>query len=218
VSQPSGLTTPLVLHGGDRREGHRADMKTRYVLVLVICALATGIGSGWALLGERPPFGAVRVGPWQSFPRIGSSDVDPYGRAILARGPHLPLAAGEGIQFLAQSDSSGSALDARCRYLIGGSTLPSRGWTLTVVGRSNRALAGQDAAALSDADLITDESAEVRLVASSTVAAGAWLRLPSEGRFGLIMRLYDTPSSAAIGQLPPGALPRIDRLSCRESR
>lgn len=190
-------------------------MKTRYLVILIIAALAAGIGSGWALLGERPPFGAVRLGPWQTFPRMGSSDVDPYGRAILARGPHLPLAQGEGVQLMAQTDIEGSALDARCQYRISGSTLPSRGWTLVLADSANRTLAGKYAAALSDADLLTDESGRLQITASATVAPGTWLRLPEEGRFGLILRFYDTPASASIGQLAANALPVIERLSCR---
>lgn len=217
MSQPSGLTTPLVLDAKDRLGAYRADMKTRYVFALVLCSLAAGIGSGWALLGERPPFGGVHLGPWQSFPRIGSSDVDPYGRAILARGPHLPLAAGEGIQLIAQSDSTNAALESRCSYRISGATLPSRGWTLTVADQSNRALTGKDAAALSDADLITSENGQIRITASAMVAPGTWLKLPDYGRFSLILRFYDTPSSAAIGQLQPNALPLIERLSCKDA-
>jgi hypothetical protein len=218
MSQPSGLSgplaTPLTISAKDARQGSRPDMKTRYLFVLVACSLLTGIGSGWALLGERPPFGAVHLGPWQSFPRIGSSDVDPYGRAMLARGPHIPIAVGEGIQFIAQSDSADEALDGRCRYRISGVTLPSRGWTLTVADRSNRALVGALAAAISDADMITDETGQLRITAAATVASGTWLKIPQDGRFGLILRFYDTPSSAAIGQLPASALPRIERVSC----
>jgi hypothetical protein len=216
VLRSPNLSSPLVLNAKDRLARQRPDMKTRYLLALVLCSLAVGIGSGWALLGERPPFGAVNLGPWQSFPRIGSSDVDPYGRAILARGPHLPLAAGEGIQLIAQTDSAGAALEGRCRYLISGATLPSRGWTLTVSDTSNRALAGTSASALSDADVITDERGQVRVTASASIASGTWLRVPAGERFGLLLRFYDTPSSAAIGQLPASALPGIARMSCRE--
>jgi hypothetical protein len=214
MSQLSNFTTPVVLAAGSRHGLQRPDMKTRYLVVLVVGALAVGIGSGWALLGERPPFGAVHLGPWQSFPRMGSSDVDPYSRAILARGPHLPLAAGEGVQLLAQADSSGASLDAACRYLLSGSTLPSRGWTLSVTDRANRTVKGEDMAALSDADLVSDEKGEVRITASTRISSGTWLKLPAEGRFGLILRFYDTPSSSAIGQLPLSALPRIERLAC----
>lgn len=215
MSQPSGLTTPLVLTGRDRLAPHRADMKTRHVLAVVLGALAAGIGSGWALLGEKPPFGAVHLGSWQSFPRIGSSDVDPYGRAILARGPHLPLAAGEGIQLIAQSDSAGAPLEGRCRYRLSGMTLPSRGWTLTVTDKADRVVPGTTAA-MSDADLISDESGQLMITVSAKITSGAWLGVPPDGRFGLILRFYDTPFSASIGQLPAQSLPRIERLSCAE--
>lgn len=214
MNRISAQTTPLVLSRKDPRYGFRADMKTRYLALLILCALATGIGSGWALLGEQPPFGSVNVGQWQSFPRVGSSDVDPYGRAILARGPHLPLSTGEGLQLIAQTDSTGSALEGRCRYEISGSTLPSRGWTLTAADKGNRRLTSKDAASISDADLITDETGQILVTASASVAPGTWLRVPANEPFGLILRFYDTPSSASAAQLRSTALPQIRRVSC----
>jgi hypothetical protein len=206
---------PLTLSRLTRDDGLRPDMKTRNAALLIAAALLAGVGSAWALLGERPPFGAVELGPWRSYPRMGSSDVDPYGRAILARGPHLPLAAGEGVELSARSDSSGSALDGRCRYSLRGPTLPSRGWTLTMADRSDRALAGDAAAALSDADLVTGEDGIIAVTVSSTVAPGNWLRAPADRGFSLILRFYDTPVSAGVGQLAATALPRIERVSCR---
>ena len=216
MNQTSNRIAPVVLTREDRRAHLRADMKTRYLVFLVLGALATGIGSGWAILGERPPFGAINIGPWQSFPRIGSSDVDPYSRAMLARGPHLPLAQGEGVQLFASADSRGAALQARCSYLISGTTLPSRGWTLTLASDANLVVTGKNAAALSDADLMTDETGRLRITASAAVASGTWLKLPDAGRFGLILRFFDTPASASLGQLGPEALPGIERLSCKD--
>ena len=190
-------------------------LRTRQVLLITLGALVAGIGSTVALLGERPPFGSVRIGSWQTFPRMGSAEVDPYGRAILARGPHLPLAAGEGILLGAHVDDNGDALTGRCRYAITGSTLPSRGWTLAVVDRSDRALTGPDAAVIGDADLILTESGQISITASPTIMAGNWLRLPAGERFGLAMRFYDSPMAASLGQLDANVLPRITRLGCK---
>ncbi len=207
--------SPLTLPHADHVKSGRPDMPTRRLIVLVLAALATGVGSTWALLGERPPFGSVHLGPWEVFPRIGSSDVDPYGRAMLARGAHLPLALGEGIRLTAHADSAGNALTGRCRYLVNGATLPSRGWTIAVVDAGEKALTGRDAAALSDADLVLNEGAAVSIVASATIAPGNWLRVPAGERFGLTLRFYDTPVSSSVGQLSADSLPRIDRLSCQ---
>ena len=214
MARVPSLFAPLTLPRRTRLDPVRPDLRTRYLIVLVLAALAAGIGSTWALLGEKPPVGGVHLGPWQSFPRLGSADVDPYGRAILARGPHLPLAVGEGIQLTAATDSTGAALSGSCRYRISGATLPSRGWTLVVANRASRPLTGADAPGLTDADVITDESGKLTITASPQVSSGNWLRLPQNSRFELILRFYDTPVSSSISQLDPAALPRIDRLSC----
>ncbi|MCX7341843.1 MAG: DUF1214 domain-containing protein [Hyphomicrobiales bacterium] len=189
-------------------------LKTRSLAVIILLALIAGIGSTAVMLGERPPLGAYRLGPWQTFPRIGSSEVDPYGRALLARGPHLPLAVGEGIRLNARTDDAGAPLTGSCSYRVVGNSIPSRGWTLAVVDLADRALTGPDAAALSDADLVTSESADILITVSSRIAAGNWLRVPQAGRFGLVLRFYDTPLAASLGQLSPGFLPRIERIIC----
>ncbi|MCX7326209.1 MAG: DUF1214 domain-containing protein [Hyphomicrobiales bacterium] len=205
---------PLTLQGRGPVRAAEGGLKTRSLALIILLALIAGIGSTAVMLGERPPLGAYRLGPWQTFPRIGSSEVDPYGRALLARGPHLPLAVGEGIRLNARTDDAGEPLTGACSYRIVGNTIPSRGWTLAVVDLSDRALTGPNAAALSDADLVTSESGELLITVSARVAAGNWLKAPRAGRFGLVLRFYDTPLAASLGQLSPGFLPRIERISC----
>jgi hypothetical protein len=205
------LTAPLSLPR--RGTSFSRPTRTRAAVLAVAAGLALGIGTAWLSLGEEPPFGAVEVGPWKTWPRLGSIEVDPYSRAILARAPHLPLAAGEGLTFMAQRDSEGRALVATCRYRLSGSTLPSRGWTITVLDAGGRRPAGP-ARTISDADIFGEEGQPVSLVASTRIAAGPWLPLPQGGRFGLALRFYDTPLSANAAQLAQDALPRIDRLGC----
>jgi hypothetical protein len=206
--------TPLAMPRGQRFSAPGAGMRARTAAMLVVASLAAGVGSAWSLMGETPPFGAVDVGAWTTYPRLGSSEVDPYSRAILARAAHLPLSTGEGVAFVAFADDAGRSLTGLCRYRISGRTLPSRGWTLTVTGTDGRALPGPRAATLTDADLVTDESGLIEVRASAAVASGAWLRLPQGERFGLILRFYDTPLSASAAQLAPGALPAIARETC----
>ncbi len=205
--------TPLIAPKGQRFAAPGAGMRTRTAIVLVLGALAAGLGSAWAVLVGQPPLGAVAVGPWTAWPRSGSVDIDPYARAVQVRGPHLPMAAGEGVTFLAYADGGGAALTGRCRYRVAGLTLPSRGWSLALVDRAGRPL-DAGGAHVTDADVVTGEDGAVAVHVGTGPAAGAWLRVPASAPFGLALRFYDTPLSAAIEQLPASALPAITRLGC----
>ena len=50
--------------------------KTRQTAALVVysllLALAVGLGSAYLVLNGDPPFGGRRVGPWSSWPKLGS--------------------------------------------------------------------------------------------------------------------------------------------------
>jgi hypothetical protein len=206
--------SPLVMPRGQRFSAPGAAMRARTAALLVAASIGLGVGSAWSLMGETPPLGAVRVGPWLTYPALGSSEVDPYSRAILARGPHLPLSTGEGLSFRATGDSGGSALTGRCRYRLAGQTLPSRGWSLFVTDAEGYALGGARAASLTDADLVTGEDGRIAVNLSPRAADGAWLQLPAGERFGLVLTFYDTPLSASAAQLSAGALPAITRVDC----
>lgn len=202
--------SPLLL---PRRGAGGHGMGTGLVALVIFAALAAGIASAAGLLRELPPFGAIHVGPWRSFPALGSPQVDPYGRAILTRGPHLPMALGEGLQFVAFSDGEGRGLRADCRYVVSGATLPSRGWTLAVADRDGRSLHGEGAV-LTDGDIVAGEDGVVAITASRSPTGGNWLRLVTPGSFTLVLRFYDTPVSATASALDPGSLPAIHRTGC----
>lgn len=206
--------SPLLL---PRERTSGSIMATSALGIIVLAALAAGIGSAAGLMKERPPFGAVGIGLWSTYPLLGSGEVDPYGRAILTRAPHLPLAAGEGVQFVAASDRSGAALYGDCRYRISGMTLPSRGWSLAVADADGRSLSDPAQASwLTDADLVTGKGGAIDITAAPTVAAGNWLRLPTGQRLAFVLRFYDTPLSATVAVIDSKALPDIERIGCAQ--
>ncbi len=201
---------PLIL---PRLPSGSGGMSTRLVALLVLGGVAAGVASASALLKELPPFGAVAVGPWRTFPLMGSGDIDPYARAILIRAPHLPMAAGEGLKFVAFGDGQGRSFSAECRYRLSGLTLPSRGWSLAIAdpeGRSRR----DDPAYLTDADMVVGEDGRLSITVSRRASAGNWLPSPAFGRYTLVLRFYDTPVSSSTASLEAQALPAIERLEC----
>lgn len=183
-----------------------------------VITLGAGLGlasAHWAVAG-RPAVGMVRIGAWDTWPRSGRHDADPYMRAYLARGVHLPLGAGEGLELIAIRDDDGQALDGRCRYRISGTTPTTRGWSLGVTDMEGRPFRlPLERNAFTDAEVLRDEAGSVRIAAASEPQMGNWLPLPDGGRFQLRLRLYDTPISSQAGELRAQVLPRIRKVDCR---
>ncbi|RDJ20427.1 DUF1214 domain-containing protein [Bosea caraganae] len=190
----------------------------RVVTLAYVIALGAGLGfaSAQYAIAGRPLFGMAQIGPWTSWPRSGSKDIDPYMRAYLVRGVHLPLGAGEGLELIADRDASGQLLDGRCRYLITGTTPTTRGWTIGVTDLDGRAFRlPLERSGFSDAEIVRDERGDLRIAAAAGPEAGNWLPLPTNGRFQLRLRLYDTPISSHANEMRPETLPRIGRADCR---
>jgi len=190
----------------------------RVISLAYVIALGAGLGlvSARYAVADRPWFGRVQIGAWTSWPNSGARDIDPYMRAYLARGAHLPLGAGEGLELIAKEDDAGQTLDARCRYRVTGMTPPARGWSLGATDLAGRPLqAAVERQSFSDAEIVRGERGGMRIVLATTPESGNWLPLPAGGRFQLRLRLYDTPISSHAGELRPEALPRIARIDCR---
>ncbi|WP_293806858.1 DUF1214 domain-containing protein [uncultured Bosea sp.] len=183
-----------------------------------ILALGAGVGLGtahWAVAG-RPAIGRVEVGAWAAWPGSGSREVDPYMRAYLARGVHLPLGSGEGLELIAEHDDSGQALDGRCRYRLSGAVPTTRGWTIGITdGGGLPFRLPLERTSFTDSEIVRPEDGGLAIVASATPEAGNWLPLPASGRFQIRLRLYDTPISSQAGETRATNLPRIARIDCR---
>ncbi len=183
-----------------------------------ILGLGAGLGlvsAHWAVAG-RPAVGKVEVDSWMAWPGSGSRGVDPYMRAYLARGVHLPLGAGEGVELIAERSDDGAHLDGRCRYRLSGNVPTTRGWTLGVTDGAGRPFAlPLDRASFSDAEIVRGEDGALSIVAAAAPQSGNWLPLPAAGRFQFRLRLYDTPVSSQTGETRAANLPRIARLDCR---
>ncbi|KRE17924.1 hypothetical protein ASE63_01655 [Bosea sp. Root381] len=191
-------------------------MRVFHLAYVIALGAGLGLASAHLAVAGRPFLGKVEIGPWQAWPRSGGRDIDPYMRAWLARGVHLPLGAGEGLELVAERDDQGSLLDGRCRYLLSGVTPTTRGWTLSVTDADGRAFRlPLDRSGFTDAEVLRDEDGSLRIAAASWPQAGNWLPLPTSGRLQLRLRLYDTPIATQAGETRPESLPRIQRLDCQ---
>lgn len=190
-------------------------MRSLQIIYVLALAAVTGLGTASHALRSQPPLGLVQIGAWTVWPRIGSRDIDPYARAVLARGVHLPLGLGEGLTLIANRDQTGSGLSASCRYAISGAVPTARGWTLTLSDESGQSLPNsKQRTGFSDAEVTRRENGQLAIGLSNEALSGDWLPLPKSGAFTLVLRLYDTPVSGTASELSAGQLPRIEQVSC----
>jgi hypothetical protein len=191
-------------------------MRSLQIIYVLVLAAVTGLGTASHALRGQPPLGKVQIGAWTVWPRIGSRDIDPYARAVLARGAHLPLGLGEGLTLVADRDQNGRGLDAACRYRISGILPPARGWTLTLSDKDGQALPeGRTRTGFSDAEVTRSEDGQLAMVLAQDARPGDWLPLPESGAFTLVLRLYDTPVSGTASELSARQLPTVERQGCR---
>jgi hypothetical protein len=156
----------------------------------------------------------MSIGPWRAWPQIGGQEADRYAKASVARSGELPLAAGEGIAFVASADSQGSTLSGRCRYRIAPIAPPARWWTLTLYDGARRLVANPaERYAFTSAEVVRSSEGEAEIVAAPAASPGNWLPSPA-GPFQLVLRLYDSPISTGLAAEETVTLPAITAEAC----
>ena len=184
------------------------------VVYTLLLALGLGLGSAYWAINGNPPFGSLRLGPWQAWPQLGAPAADPYMRAIIARRGDVPLATGEGMGFTASVDNDGRPLDSACSYSIGPVAPIARVWTLTLYDQSGRLPSTElRRGSFTSAEVLRDTQDRFSIALSRTVQPGNWLQLPAGGPFTVALRLYDPPGAAGAN-LEEGDMPVIQRLEC----
>jgi hypothetical protein len=195
--------------------GPRLGQLGRTLAVFAVAAVA-GLGGTWLAVDRGVGFGAVQVGPWTAFPRNGSTDADPYSRAVVARSGSMPLGLGEGLSFTARRDGAGQPLVGSCEYRVAGLVPPTRYWTLTAQTPNGGFLANAAGRhGFTSGEIVRDPSGAFVVTVSPTARPGNWLPSGAPGRFDLVLRLYDTPISGTSAVIEPGRMPTITRVGCR---
>jgi hypothetical protein len=188
------------------------------VKALIVCVIGLALGlwaTAWSLRSGRG-FDATSIGAWTVTEKAGAPDADPYTRANLERSGEIPLAAGEGLQFIARTDDSGATLDPRCVYLVGRATPPARFWTLNLVDRDGFPVENPAARyGFRSSEILRSVDGGFVVAVSASAHSGNWLPIGSKNGFALALRLYDSPVSATAGAIEKTAMPSIARESCR---
>ncbi len=184
--------------------------------LVVVLGTLLGLALTFFSLERGFGFGAVRAGPWTGWPKTGSADIDPYARAILSRSGAIPLGTGEGISFLARTDSDGAPLNPRCDYSLKGPMPPARFWTLSVY-TPNGALIENAAKryGFTSAEILRGSDMPAEIILSSKVHPGNWLPTPQTTPYVIDLRLYDSVLSATAASLDGSVMPKLVKGLCR---
>ena len=159
--------------------------------------------------------GTITNGAWTTGKSFGTAEATALTRAKVARSGLLALPAKEAMYFTAKVDSDGNALDGRCTYLVSGSKLDGRWWSVTlyegegwlVKNAANRWSIPAHAATQTD-------DGRWSFTVAPEAQSGPWLPTGGVKAFDMTLRLYHP--SAAVMTIPAEAdLPSIKRQGCK---
>lgn len=184
-------------------------------LLALIVATVVGLGATWMTATRGTDLGTLTIGAWTARPRTGSSEIDPYARASIARSGELPLGTGDGIALTATTDDKKKPLDGRCDVVVSGVTPAARFWTLTLYDTKGRLVPNTlQRYGYTSQEIVraADGAFEIRIASRSR--AGNWLPTSAIERYVLMLRLYDTPVGVATRTQRDAPMPTIATVGC----
>jgi hypothetical protein len=184
-------------------------------LLALVIATIVGLGLTWMTATRGTDLGTLTIGAWTARPRTGTSEIDPYARASIARSGELPVGTGDGVAFTATTDDRKHRLDGRCDIVVSGVTPPARFWTLTLYDTKGRLVPNAlQRYGFTSQEIVrgADGAFEVRIASRSR--AGNWLPTGAIERYVLMLRLYDTPVGVATRTQRDAPMPSITTVGC----
>jgi hypothetical protein len=184
------------------------------LLALAIAAVV-GLGTTWLALSRGTAFGAIQIGAWTAWPKTGTREIDPYGRAAIARSGELPVGSGDGVAFYASSDDSGRPLDGRCDVSVSGITPQARFWTLTLYDPEGHLVGNAiDRQVFTSQEIVRRSDGSFEIVVAPRARPGNWLPTNGIDSYVLVLRLYDTPVGVATRAAREVPMPAVSVRSC----
>jgi hypothetical protein len=185
------------------------------IIFALAVAAVVGLGTTWLTSRTGSASGAVRIGAWTAWPKSGTSEIDPYARATVARSGTLPIGSGDGVLFIANVDDAGQPLDGRCEVTVSGTTPPARYWTLTLYDPQGFLIANAaNRYGFTSQEVVRDGSSAFRIAVAPRARPGNWLPSGGATRYVLVLRLYDTPVGVGVQSGREMAMPSITNRVC----
>jgi hypothetical protein len=178
-------------------------------------AAVFGLGLTQFALTRGTAFGAITIGAWTAWPKTGTSDIDPYARAAIARSGELPIGSGDGVAFFASSDDTGRPLDGRCIATLSGTTPAARFWTVTLYDLDGRLVSNAaDRYGFTSQEIARRSDGSFEIVLSPRARPGNWLPTGGIDRYVVVLRLYDTPVGVATRTAKDAPMPAVTAGAC----
>jgi hypothetical protein len=184
-------------------------------LFALAVATVVGLGATYLALTRGAAFGALSIGSWSAWPKIGTVDAEPYARATIARTGQLPIALGDGVSFTAQGDDNGKILDGRCDVVLSGVTPAARFWTLTLYNSTGELVTNSiNRYGFTSQEIVRHADGSFEIEVGPRANPGNWLPTGGVERYALVLRFYDTAigvSTKAGREIP---MPTVKTRSC----
>jgi hypothetical protein len=184
-------------------------------LLALAVAAVVGLGATFLTLSRGTAFGAITIGAWTAWPKSGTSDADPYARAIIARSGELVVGSGDGVSFLARTDDNGKSLDGRCEVVLSGVTPQARFWTVTLYDDQGGLIANNvQRQGFTSQELVRRSDGSFDITVSPRARPGNWLPTGGVESYVLILRLYDSPVGVATRAAREAPMPAVVTKAC----
>lgn len=184
-------------------------------LVTLTIATIVGLGLTWTTATRGVNVGTITIGAWTARPKTGTSGIDPYSRASVARSGELPVGTGDGVMFTATADDSGRLLDGRCDVVVKGVTPAARFWTVTIYDAKGQLVANSlQRYGFTSQEIVRGSDGGFELRVTSRSRAGNWLPTGGLDRYMLALRLYDTPVGVGTRTQKDAPMPSIKTVGC----
>jgi hypothetical protein len=184
-------------------------------LFTLVVAAVVGLGTTYLALSRDTSFGAMTIGSWTAYPKTGTTDADPYARAVVARSGRLPVALGDGVSFIARTDDKGHPLDGRCQVVLSGVTPAARFWTLTLYTMHGELAPNSlHRHGFTSQEIVREADGSLRIVIAPRAEPGNWLPTGGIEHYLLDLRFYDTSVGVATKEGREVPMPAIATRSC----
>jgi hypothetical protein len=178
-------------------------------------AALVGLSMTWVTLARGTTFGAISIGAWTAWPKTGTSDIDPYARAVVARTGELPIGSGDGVAFFARADDGGRPLDGRCDIVVRGTTPQARFWTLALYDPEGRLVDNSvRRQGFTSQEIMRRIDGSFEIQIAPRARTGNWLPTGGVERYVLVLRLYDTSVGLATRTAREAPMPAISTREC----